>query len=106
LFGGSFVVVVQGVETVRVAQIQNRRKLLPEDVAQVCQSREPFYFLREDILDLAREQKHAQTAAAAGAAKSAAADGNNNNNIKHNANNSKAAIGTKPLTAYFVTKTK
>lgn len=48
-----------GGETVRVAQIQNRRKLLPDDVAQVCSSREQFLFLRDDIQDLARQQLEA-----------------------------------------------
>lgn len=45
-----------GMETVRVAQIQNRRKILPDDVAQVCGSREQFLFLRDDVKDLVREQ--------------------------------------------------
>jgi len=45
-----------GAESVRVASIQNRRKLLPDDVAQVCSSREQFLFLREDIQDLTRNQ--------------------------------------------------
>jgi len=46
-----------GTEAVRVAQIQNRRKLLPDDVAQVCSSREQFMFLREDVADLVRLQQ-------------------------------------------------
>lgn len=55
-----------GGESVRVAQIQNRRKLLPEDVASVCSSREQFLFLREDIADLTRlQQKEATKAVAA-----------------------------------------
>lgn len=45
-----------GQESVKVAQLQNRRKLLPEDVAQVCATREQFLFLREDVKDLLREQ--------------------------------------------------
>jgi histone H3/H4 len=45
-----------GQETVKVAQLQNRRKLLPEDVAQVCATREQFLFLREDVKDLMKEQ--------------------------------------------------
>jgi DNA-directed RNA polymerase I subunit RPA43 len=49
-----------GTESVRVAQLQNRRKLLPEDVAQVCSSRDPFLFLREDVKDLLREQQQQQ----------------------------------------------
>ena len=45
-----------GKECVKTAQIQNRRKLLPDDVAQVCAVREQFAFLREDIVDLHRQQ--------------------------------------------------
>ena len=46
-----------GRECVKVAQLQNRRKLLPEDVAQVCATREQFLFLRDDVKDLVRDQK-------------------------------------------------
>jgi hypothetical protein len=77
---------------------------LPDDVAQVCQSREPFFFLREDILDLAREQKHQQQTAAD--VTTTASSSNNNNTTKQQANNTKAAIGTKPLTAYFAAMPK
>lgn len=45
-----------GQETNRIAQTQNRRTLLPEDVVDVCSAREAFAFLREDIRDLHREQ--------------------------------------------------
>lgn len=41
-----------GTESVRVAQMQNRRKLLPEDVVMVCQTRSAFFFLKEDLADL------------------------------------------------------
>lgn len=58
-----------GKESVSVAQMQNRRKLLPDDVSQVCATREQFMFLREDISDLARQQM--KEAAAASKAKSA-----------------------------------
>lgn len=46
-----------GNETMRVAAIQNRRKLQAADVAQVCASREQFLFLREDLADLTRQQQ-------------------------------------------------
>eukprot|EP00594_Rhizosolenia_setigera_P018783 CAMPEP_0178963680 /NCGR_PEP_ID=MMETSP0789-20121207/15177_1 /TAXON_ID=3005 /ORGANISM="Rhizosolenia setigera, Strain CCMP 1694" /LENGTH=369 /DNA_ID=CAMNT_0020648213 /DNA_START=86 /DNA_END=1195 /DNA_ORIENTATION=+ len=42
-------------ETVKYAQIQNRRKLLPEDTAEVCSNKELFLFLREDIRDLLKD---------------------------------------------------
>ena len=79
-----------GKESVRVAQVQNRRKLLPEDVAQVCGTREQFLFLREDLKDLVRQQKQLQNevaAATSGKAKSKVPD--------------TAVAGSKPLTSYF-----
>jgi len=45
-----------GKEAVMVAQMQNRRKLLPEDVAEVCTLRDPFFFLKDDIRDLVKKQ--------------------------------------------------
>lgn len=71
-----------GKECVKVAQIQNRRKLLPDDVAQVCATRESFLFLREDVKDLVREQKKNSTKAKPAAATAPASN-------------------SKPLTAYF-----
>ena len=73
-----------GQECVKVAQLQNRRKLMPEDVAQVCDSREQFLFLREDVKDLVRDQKK-------GAEKPKQAP-------------SAAAANTKPMTAFFGAK--
>ena len=84
-----------GKETVRVAQLQNRRKLLPEDVAQVCSSREQFLFLNDDIKDLMREQIKENKVADEGKA------------IKPNAADlakETAAQGSKPLTSYFASK--
>lgn len=45
-----------GKECVTVAQMQNRRKLLPEDVVDVCSTKESFMFLRPDIKDLRKQQ--------------------------------------------------
>jgi histone H3/H4 len=44
-----------GMETRNVAQLQNRRTILPDDVAHVCANREPFLFLKEDIRDLQKQ---------------------------------------------------
>ena len=44
-----------GMETVKVAALQNRRKLLPQDLASVCSAREQFLFLKEDVRDLQQE---------------------------------------------------
>jgi histone H3/H4 len=46
-----------GQECVKTAHIQNRRTLLPQDVVDVCQIRECFQFLKDDINDLHRQQK-------------------------------------------------
>ena len=50
-----------GQESVRVANMQNRRKLLPEDVAMVCQTRSAFAFLKDDLKDLVAQQQQQQT---------------------------------------------
>ena len=78
-----------GIETVRVAQIQNRRKLLPEDIAQICGTREQFLFLREDVKDLVREQviQNEKDSKMKPSTKSQAA--------------AAAASNSKPLTSYF-----
>ena len=76
-----------GMESVKVAQLQNRRKLLPDDVAHVCATREQFLFLREDVRDLQKEQaaavKHGKTT-------TTTAESSSNG-------------GGKPLTDYFKT---
>lgn len=79
-----------GKECVRVAQIQNRRKLLPDDVAQVCASREAFGFLRDDIRDLIKQQVPSAAAGAKGGGSKNAPAG--------------PASSSKPLTAYFPVK--
>lgn len=81
-----------GTETVRVARAQNRRKLLPEDVAQVCSSREQFLFLKDDIKDLVREMLPAKTDKK-DVGKAAA-----QNRLDANF---EAAAGTKRLASYF-----
>jgi histone H3/H4 len=81
-----------GQETVRVAQLQNRRKLLPEDIANVCSNREQFLFLKDDVKDLVKDQvvsKHDPKAPQKGDAVREA-----------------AAAGSKPLTSYFGTAKK
>eukprot|EP00548_Thalassiothrix_antarctica_P005681 CAMPEP_0194139182 /NCGR_PEP_ID=MMETSP0152-20130528/8906_1 /TAXON_ID=1049557 /ORGANISM="Thalassiothrix antarctica, Strain L6-D1" /LENGTH=369 /DNA_ID=CAMNT_0038836959 /DNA_START=136 /DNA_END=1245 /DNA_ORIENTATION=+ len=78
-----------GQEAVKVAQIQNRRTVMAEDVAQVCATREQFLFLREDVKDLVREQKEANK---------------NNKTSKESSAMTVAAANSKPLTSYFVSK--
>jgi len=77
-----------GIETVRVAQIQNRRKLLPDDIAQVCATREQFLFLQDDVRDLVRDQV---------AEKQKEKDSNPNSKQTVAAQ----TASSKPLTAYF-----
>jgi DNA-directed RNA polymerase I subunit RPA43 len=79
-----------GLECVKTAQIQNRRKLLPEDVAQVISAREQFLFLREDIQDLHRQQQ-----------KEAAANNKSTTTKTKSKENTAAAKNSKPLTDYF-----
>jgi len=81
-----------GQETVKVARLSNRRKLLPEDVAQVCSSREQYLFLREDIKDILQQQAQEAAQKKGSQQKDAAA----------------AAVGSsnKPLTAYFGSPSK
>jgi DNA-directed RNA polymerase I subunit RPA43 len=43
-------------ECVTMAQMQNRRKLLAEDVIEVCSMKERFMLLKNDLKDLAKEQ--------------------------------------------------
>ncbi|KAL3897811.1 MAG: hypothetical protein SGARI_006831, partial [Bacillariaceae sp.] len=86
-----------GQETTGVARIQNRRTLLPQDVAHVCKHVSAFTFLKDDIQDLVaqkvreREENNANTDDN-GAGKSVS---------KKEAQLEAAAAGSKPLTAYF-----
>lgn len=80
-----------GAETVRVARLQNRRKLLPEDLANVCSHREQFLFLKDDVKDLVRT---IQTEAAA-------SENGKSGAKKGDASRVAAAVGSKPLTSYF-----
>jgi DNA-directed RNA polymerase I subunit RPA43 len=83
-----------GIEAVRVAQIQNRRTLLPDDVAQVCQTREQFLFLRDDVKDLVREQVVQKRK-----------DNETNPPSATSSKAAKAASNTKPMTAFFAVAT-
>ena len=44
-----------GKESVKIANMQNRRKLLPEDMAEVCSLKEQYFFLNEDIKDFMKQ---------------------------------------------------
>ncbi|CAJ1936197.1 unnamed protein product [Cylindrotheca closterium] len=76
-----------GKETVKVAQLQNRRKLLPDDVAHVCAHREQFLFLKDDVKDMVKSME--------------SADGKASGGKKGDAAKQIAAAGTKKLTSYF-----
>jgi len=101
-----------GLESVKVARAQNRRKLLPEDVAHVCSTREQFIFLKDDIKDLVRELLPNKTG------NTESMEGNNNGTSHRTATssssssttaaqrnridaNNEAAVGTKRLASYF-----
>ena len=78
-----------GKSTVQVATLQNRRKILPDDILQVCETKPSFMFLQEDVRSLIDEQKeeHKIKEKAKEEAKSKA--------------NSEANSGVKPLTSFF-----
>ncbi|KAL3811991.1 hypothetical protein ACHAXA_009609 [Cyclostephanos tholiformis] len=46
-----------GRECAIMAQMQNRRKLVPGDVVEVCSAKEAFMFLRPDIIDMTKAQQ-------------------------------------------------
>ena len=78
-----------GEESMRMAQLQNRRTLLTEDLLDVCSMKEPFLFLREDIKDMILEI---------------------NRTKKTNIKNGPMALtkqipSVKPITSYFSAKT-
>jgi histone H3/H4 len=87
-----------GKESVQTAQMQNRRKLLPDDVAQVCATREAFLFLRDDVRDLVQAQAVAAETTSAAAATTTT--------TKKTTTGSSATTGSKPLTSYFAPKSK
>lgn len=79
-----------GTSSVQVATLQNRRKIVPDDILQVCETKPSFMFLQEDIRSLIDEQKEEhkiKEKAKAEEAKSKA--------------NSEANSGVKPLTSFF-----
>lgn len=84
-----------GRECVKTAHIQNRRTLLPQDVVDVCQIRECFQFLKDDIQDLHRHQQQMNAEMKASSSNAAATKG------KGNRSASVATVSTKPLTDYF-----
>jgi histone H3/H4 len=99
-----------GSETVRVAALQNRRKLLPQDLASVCSAREQFLFLKEDVRDWQHEmhrqqQQQQQQARLAKTTKQHKSDDADNDTTTNNNNKKKQdAKNEKPLTDYFSAK--
>lgn len=90
-----------GMETVQVARIQNRRKLLPEDVANVCSNREQFTFLKDDVKDLLREQQQHHQQQQAASENNGCATGGTMKRKAADVARETAAAGSKPLTSYF-----
>jgi histone H3/H4 len=92
-----------GKETTKVARVQNRRTVLPQDVAHVCSHRDVFLFLKDDVQDLTkrqREEKQQQKGEHNGTATTATTTTTTTKSIDKN---QLAAQNTKPLTAYFGT---
>jgi DNA-directed RNA polymerase I subunit RPA43 len=78
-----------GKDTLAIAQIQNRRTILPQDVVEVCSTKDCYMFVREDLRDLAKEQKQLKQNPQA-----------NTRKTKNAATNTSAS--TKPITSFFV----
>jgi histone H3/H4 len=89
-----------GRECIRTAHIQNRRTLLPDDVADVCRWREPFFFLKEDIADLHRQQQKLKSVVASAQSSAATNATSTGGGGKLESN----ATSSKPLTEYFKPK--
>lgn len=82
-----------GSETIAMVQMQNRRTLLPADLLDVCSLKAPFYFLKDDIQDLIKEQSTDKKNKKLNGAK----------DTKQIPNKSETS-GVKPLTSYFKLK--
>jgi histone H3/H4 len=110
-----------GMEAVKVARMQNRRKLLPDDIAHVCTHREPFLFLKDDVKDLLTEQRRIQAEQQQRQRQQLDGGNNNNNTVgeeqgpqqqqqqsgsttsRKDAIRETAAVGSRRLTSYFGT---
>jgi histone H3/H4 len=90
------VTVLLGQECIKTAHIQNRRTLLPQDIVDVCQVREPFYFLKDDITDLHRQQQKLKRDE-----KTSALSNGKASQQHQNRTNATTTISSKPLTDYF-----
>lgn len=78
-----------GKDTLSMAQIQNRRTIVPQDVVEACSTKDCYMFVREDLRDLVKEQKQLKQKPHATTQKTKTA-----------ATNSAASI--KPITSFFV----
>jgi histone H3/H4 len=88
-----------GTEAVKVAAMQNRRKLLPEDVVTVTKTRNEFAFLKDDLKDLVEEQM--MHAAATGQDSSNGGDTGNISKKRKASGASALPVQTNNLTSYF-----
>jgi len=87
-----------GHETVKVAAIYNRRTLHASDLVHICQHRNEFQFLKDDMKDYSKElTKQKETEG-----DTTAAVVENKKDMKRVA----AAAGSKPLTSYFASSSK
>lgn len=95
-----------GEECVKTAALQNRRKLLPDDLAQVCSTREAFTFLREDVADLlvVQQQQQQRQLQNDTSATGIAGASNGGEGKAPNLAQQQAVANTKPLTSYFAPK--
>jgi histone H3/H4 len=98
-----------GKECIQTAHIQNRRTLLPQDVVDVCNVRESFFFLKDDVTDLHRQQVKVKQSVqqqqqrdkghvSAAPKTTKASQRSSNNNVT---SSTVASASSKPLTDYF-----
>ncbi len=86
-----------GNETNSMAQMQKRRKILNQDLVDVVNLKEPFFFLKEDLLDLVKlQQKQASEDSKSGKGKKSGSV------LSEKA--AKAVANTRPLTSFFKSK--
>ena len=86
-----------GSDAVKIAQIQNRRKLLPEDVAETCGTKDQYFFLRDDLRDLVRDQLEEKRTIKASKLQL------QQHEKEGRTGENGTTVSTKPLTAYFGT---
>mmetsp|Transcript_18919 Transcript_18919/g.28040 ORF Transcript_18919/g.28040 Transcript_18919/m.28040 type:complete len:376 (-) Transcript_18919:32-1159(-) len=92
-----------GQDTFQMAQMQKKRKtLLVQDVVDVAQLKDTFYFLKDDLGDLIQRHQHQQDGTSTGDGTGTARNGKHEKELSAKA--AAAVANTKPLTSFFAVK--